>query len=314
MNKKLRIFLVGFLTLTIAFVLLYLIMDKESKQLNEITRKELSGQFIQLPNGVVHYELSGEASKPIVVLVHGFSSPLYVFDPTLDFLLKNNFRVLRFDLFGRGFSDRIDDSDYGMDLYVAQLHDLLIALNIKEPINLLGLSMGGAIVTHFSNRYPDLINSLSLIAPLFHTPARPEVALVKTPGLGEYLGKVILVPKFINGAAETVFDTRSFPDWSDKFSLQTEYKGFSKALVQTARFLSGKSFKAEYEKLGSLGKPVLLVWGKQDKVLPFEDSNKVRSAVPSSQFYPIDQAGHLPHYEQAEKVNAVLLDFLKPLQ
>lgn len=311
MNKKLRFFLIGTLTLAIALGLIYLMMDKESKELNEETRKELSGQFIRLPNGVVHYELSGDASKPIVVLVHGFSSPLYVFDPTAEFLLANGYRVLRFDLFGRGFSDRIENSNYGIDLYVSQLHDLLIALDIKEPINLLGLSMGGAIVTHFSNRHPEMINTLSLVAPLYHTPARPEVALVKTPGLGEFLGKVVLVPKFIKGAAETVYDERSFPDWAEKFSPQTAYKGFSYALVQTARFLSGKSFKAEYEKLGSLAKPVLLVWGKQDKVLPFEDSEKVRAAVPESQFYTIDQAGHLPHYEQADKVNGILLDFLK---
>lgn len=311
MKKTRRILFTTLVAITLVLVVIYVIHDKETKKLTDITRAELGGQYIQLPKGVVHYELAGENTQATVVLVHGFSSPLYVFDPTFDFLKQHDFRVLRFDLFGRGFSDRIDNSAYGMDLYVEQLHDLLNALDINEPVHLLGLSMGGAVVTHFTNKYPELVNKVALVAPLFHTPARPEVALVKTPGLGEYLGKVVLVPKFIKGAAETVFDPSSFPDWSEKFSPQTEFEGFSFALVQTARFLSGKSFQDEYEQLGASEKPVLLVWAKEDKVLPFSDSEKVRKAVPQSQFHVIERAGHLPHYEQAERVNPLLLDFFK---
>jgi len=311
MSKKIRIILTGLLMLGIVLAGVYVVKNKETKQLDAATRAQLGGQYIQLKNGVVHYELQGDKSQPTVVLVHGFSSPLYVFDPTVDFLLKQRFRVLRFDLFGRGFSDRIEASDYGIDLYVEQLHDLLIALNISAPVNIVGLSMGGAIVTHFTNKYPEMIDKVALVAPLFETPARPEVTLVKTPGLGEYLGKVVLVPKFIDGVTETVFDPRSFPDWSEKFSPQTEYRGFSDAMVQTARFLSGKNFKTEYESLGALKKPVLLFWGRQDSVIPFSDSERVRQAVPQSQFHAIEQAGHLPHYEQPKQVNPILLSFLQ---
>jgi len=310
MNKNLRILLSCLLAFMFLLGVAYTYMDKETKVLNVENRAELGGQYVQLEKGVVHYEMKGDKSLDTVVLVHGFSSPLYVFDPTFDYLLANNFRVLRFDLFGRGYSDRIDSSDYSIALYVDQLHDLLRELKIAEPINLLGLSMGGAVVTHFTNQYPAKVKKLTLVSPLFHTPSRPEVALVKTPGLGEFLGKVVLIPKFINGASETVFDTASFPDWTEKFSTQTQYKGFSYALVQTARFLSGKSFKSEYEKLGASGKPVQLFWGQQDTVLPFEDSERVRMAVPNIEFHPLDRAGHLPHYEHPEKVNPLILSFL----
>lgn len=311
MNRKIRLILVVLAAIVLALVLLYISMNKETKTLNATSRAQLGGQYVQLKNGVVHYELKGDSTHDTVVLVHGFSSPLYVFDPTFDFLLENNFRVLRFDLYGRGFSDRIEASDYDIGLYVEQLHDLLLALDITEAVHIVGLSMGGAIVTHFTNKYPDMINKVVFFAPLFHTPDRPEVALVKTPGLGEYLGKVVLVPKFTNGVAETVFDPNTFPNWTEKFTPQTEYEGFSQAIVATARFLEGKSFRSEYEKLGKSEKPVMLFWGLQDKVIPYSDSELVRSALPQAQFHAVDQAGHLPHYEQPDQVNPALLRFLK---
>jgi len=290
-------------------------MDKETLILNKEVRAEIGGQYIPLKNDMVHYQLNTDAlrNKPnaeLVVLVHGFSSPMYLFDPTYEYLVKQGFQVLRFDLFGRGFSDR-PHSDYAIDLYVKQLHDLLEALKIHRKVNLIGLSMGGAIVTHFTNRYPDKVNKISLIAPLFHTPEKPEITAVKVPLLGEYLAKVIIIPKLLNGASETVFNTTTFPDWKEKFAPQTHYKGYSRAILQTARYLSGKNFKMEYEKMGRLGKPVQLFWGKQDQIIPFSDSKKVISAIPGIEFHAIDQAGHLPHYEQADVVNSFIGNFLR---
>lgn len=301
-----------FIALCLMLSALYLYMDKEMAQLNEQTRAELGGHYIQLPDGVAHYQLSpaNEQTKPTTtVLVHGFSVPFYLFDPTYDFLVKQNFRVLRFDLFGRGFSDR-PDSDYSIDLYVNQLHDLLAALNITGKVNLVGLSMGGAIVTHFTNRYAERVKKVSLIDPLFHTPERPEIKAIKVPGLGEYLAKVLIVPKLLNGLSNTVFNEASFPDWSEKFEPQTHYQGYSSAILRTARFLAGKNFKSEYEQLGRSGIPVQLFWGRQDQVIPFSDSARVKTAVPGIEFHAIDQAGHLPHYEQPEQVNPLISRFL----
>ena len=65
------------------------------------------------------------------MLIHGFSVPYFIFDPTFNFLTKAGWRVLRYDLFGRGFSDR-PHVRYNIDLFVRQLKELLDALNIKR--------------------------------------------------------------------------------------------------------------------------------------------------------------------------------------
>ena len=291
--------LISVLAIAVALSALYIARDRESHVLDEARRAELGGQYATLEKGIVHYQLSEKPqldTAQTVVLVNGFSSPLHIFDPTYEYL-KTKHQVLRFDYYGRGYSDRIDNA-YEIDLYVKQIKNLLVSLNIKEQINIIGLSMGGAVATHFTNRFPHLVKKVTLIDPLLHTPNRADITLVQTPGLGEYLATTVIVPNMINGAAEFVYDPESFPDWAEKFGDQTQYKGFSTALLRTARFLAGKNFSSEYERLGQSGKPVQLFWGTEDQVIPISDAEKIRALVPSIEFHEIPQAGHLPHYEK----------------
>jgi pimeloyl-ACP methyl ester carboxylesterase len=110
----------------------------EQKELDDDTRSRLSGRFIQLTDGVCHYDLAGPDDGAIVVLLHGFSIPYFIWDPTFDFLTKAGFRVLRYDMFGRGFSDRpaIENSS---DMFRLQLENLLDGLAIHSKVNIISL-------------------------------------------------------------------------------------------------------------------------------------------------------------------------------
>jgi 4,5:9,10-diseco-3-hydroxy-5,9,17-trioxoandrosta-1(10),2-diene-4-oate hydrolase len=68
---------------------------------------------------------------------------------------------------------------------------------------------------------------------------------------------------------------------------------------------------ATYQRVAAMGLPVMLIWGKQDKLLPFEMSKKACQIMPQAEFHAIEQAGHIPHYEQSEIVNPLLIAFLK---
>jgi len=288
----------------------YMVNDNESIELNDEFREKVGGNYIELSNGSVHYELKGPESGKIIVLVHGFSIPSYIWEPTFQYLSNAGFRVLRFDLYGRGLSDR-PESDYGMQLYVNQLNELLKALDINEQINVIGLSMGGAVATHFINRYPDKVSKLVLIDPLIETPDRLELTLIKIPLLKDFLGKTVVVPKIRNGVTKAVYDPASFPNWKRLFEPQTTIKGYSRAIITTASNLAGKNFKSEYTKLAVSNIPVQLFWGKEDQTISFEDSKKVLSAIPNAEFHLIEKAGHLPHYEHPEIVNPLITEFLR---
>src|SRR5512138_2288913 len=109
----------------------------ETRELNELTRQEASGSFIELSDGFTHYELSNPEFEQTVVLAHGFSVPYFIYDPTFEFLPRAGFRVLRYDLYGRGLSDR-PETRYNIDLFVRQLSDLLDALHYIRPVSLVG--------------------------------------------------------------------------------------------------------------------------------------------------------------------------------
>ena len=98
--------------------------------------------FVSLSEGVTYYRLAnGETCTTADVLVHGFSVPSYIWDPTYDFLASKGRCVVTLDLYGRGFSDNPDVA-YTDELFATQVLDLLDHLKIKKA-TLLGLSNGG---------------------------------------------------------------------------------------------------------------------------------------------------------------------------
>src|SRR5689334_23033918 len=101
----------------------------EIKELNEQVRQAAEGSFIHLTGGMTHYELGGNPNRGVVVFVHGFSVPYFIYDPTFKLLTESSFRVLRYDLVGRGLSER-PPAPYNIDLFVKQLTDLLDALRL----------------------------------------------------------------------------------------------------------------------------------------------------------------------------------------
>ncbi len=132
--------------------------------LDDTARKSAGGQFIKLSEGVVHYEIVGPDTGRVVVLIHGLTTPYFVWDHNFKDLVNAGFRVLRYDHYGRGFSDR-PDVVYDRDLYDRQLVELLQRLKIRLPVHLTGLAMGGAVAVYFADRHPEMVSKIALFAP-----------------------------------------------------------------------------------------------------------------------------------------------------
>ncbi|MFM7857386.1 MAG: alpha/beta fold hydrolase, partial [Flammeovirgaceae bacterium] len=100
-----------------------------------------TGNFIQLSAGYTYYEYSNPQVDTVVVLVHGFSVPSFIWDSTYSAASQRGYATLRYDNFGRGYSDN-PDVVYDVALFSQQLHELLDSLQITKPITLVGLSDG----------------------------------------------------------------------------------------------------------------------------------------------------------------------------
>ena len=282
----------------------------ETKELNETTRKEAAGSFVTLSDGVTHYELGGPKDGKPVVLVHGFSVPLFIFDPLFDFLTSAGFQVLRYDLLGRGYSDR-PSVRYDIHLFVRQLKELLDALEMTE-ITLLGLSMGGPITTVFINQHPRFVRKHVLIDPA----GAKEVGLnwllkiIKIPILGELLLALFGSKSMIKGIASDFFDPELVAIFQEKYKIQMGFNGFKQAILSTTRNGMLNDFLDTYKKVGALKKPTLIFWGMNDETTPYKDHDLILQTLPHAEFHAIENCGHLPHYEKPELFNPILLEFL----
>ena len=282
----------------------------ESRTLDDKARAAAPGQFVKLPDGMVHYELAGPETAQTVVLVHGFSVPNYIWDPTFEALLAAGLRVLRYDLYGRGYSDRPDVS-YDQDLFDRQLSNLLTALDIRDPVDLIGLSMGGAIVVTFTDRHPALVHKLCLIDPAGLPQKYPAAAkLIEAPMLGEWLFSLFGDKILLSSLSDDFHDADRLAEYVQKYREQMQYRGFKRALLSTIRNHVLDGAVQAYEGVGRLELPVMLIWGRQDTVVPFAQSEKVIELIPRIEFHAIEGAGHISHYERPELVNPLLIDFL----
>lgn len=293
------------LLLVIITIALPLYYNTEQEVLTEEIRSKVSGDFITLSQGITHYQQANIGADRVVVLVHGFSVPYYIWDPTYDFLAAQGFHVIRFDAYGRGYSDR-PDVDYDQAFFDKQIMDLLVGLNITKKIDIMGLSMGGAVVAKFVADHPEKVNKVVFIDPSHQSFSNWKLA---TPVLGEFLMAVLKMPKAAKGQLTDFYQPENFKGWDKKYEVQMQYKGHRNALLSTLRHFAKPDKLYLYQAVGELDIPKLLIWGKQDNVLPISKSPRVSKSLKVETFV-VENSGHLPHYEHPDLINKKLLEFL----
>ena len=306
-RKKIIFFAVFILLLLIP----YFALNEESKTLDDKTRHDLPGQFIKLSDGYVHFELSGPEKGSLVILIHGISAHYFLWDDLCPSLRKDGFRVLRYDLYGRGFSDR-PDFIYDEKLFDRQLLELLSVLEIKEPVDLVGSNMGGAIAVIFAARYPEKVRKIVLINPAgfpFNLPLAGHI--VRLPVVGDYLTYAFGNALIRKSLKDYFYKLDRFPQFFEKYNEQTKYIGFKRAILSTLRNFDLDDQKASYEAVGKQKHQVMLIWGMEDRIYPIGNSEKVREAIPVTEFHALDGTGHTPNYEAPERVNPLIVEFLK---
>ncbi|MBD1394976.1 alpha/beta fold hydrolase [Mucilaginibacter glaciei] len=301
--KNLIVTVIALLIFAVAAIaLLYFVKNKEHKEISPLVRKNTNGSYVTLNLGQTHYEIDGQDTGKVVILIHGFSVPYYIWDGTFENLVENGFRVVRYDMYGRGFSDR-PDVLYNQKLYMDQLSELIEALHLKKPISMAGVSFGGIVAADFAATYPDLVNKVVLIDPAYVNKKS------KMPQFLIDVKEAITSTDRANGQMDDFLYPELHPDWVKLYLPQMEYKGFRNALVST-NYNYTYNGRVTYAGLNAVKKPVLLIWGKEDKTVPFNYSDSVRSVL-KTDFLPVEDAAHLPHLDKTSIVNPAIVTFLK---
>jgi len=310
------------IVLFVVFLILWTPYFIQTYNLKTLTNSDLplEGAWASLEEGNLYYRWyypNIEVAKDeVVVLVHGFSTPHFVWDGMKGFLLDAGYSILVFDHFGRGFSER-PKIKYTKDVFVQSLRGLLDSQEISKPVHLVGYSMGGAILGHFTEAYPQRVATMSLIAPAgFMTKQPASYSLINIPLVGEWLGHMFADKMLVSDITETemakIDDPLAIPrgEFVLKVGKQMQHRGFVESLVSTLRHFNLFNALGSFNTLGEQGIPTLAIWGTDDATVPFMGSENLLLAIPHAELIAIEDGGHNITYMQPSIVGPAIVDFV----
>ena len=273
----------------------------------------LSHQYVNLGStGSVHYVKAGQG--PPLVLLHGLGVSVATWHNNFS-AFASRYTVYAPDLPGHGDTDKPDIA-YGLDVGVEFLPRFLDILGLDGNVTLMGNSAGGMVAAASALRQPDRFRVLVLISPVgLGRELGLPIRLASLPLIGKPLHK-------LDGKSKTRFVQRIFHDESVlpleahrelvRVRSIPEARRTELGVIRRNGTFRGlrKSLVIPYHDLLNLPLPTLLVWGRQDKIIPVKHAQQAAEQYPAMEVRIFQDCGHWPHMEQSEAFNEVVLAFL----
>ena len=268
------------------------------------------GRRARLSTGDMTYVDLGEGDGPPIVFVHGLGGTWQNWLETLPRAAQER-RAIAVDLPGFGTSP-MPNEEISIPLYARLLNELLDQLGIEWAV-LVGNSMGGFVAAELCIRY-QRVDRLVLAAACGistrNLRRRPTVTLFR---LGGVLSSAALArsrevaarPRLRHVALSTVIrhPSRLHPDVLLQIMPGSNAPGFMPALESLLDY----NFT---DRLGEIGCPTLLVWGREDILVPVADADEFERLIPDARKVVFDETGHMPMLEQAGAFNDCLMGFI----
>ena len=257
-------------------------------------------------NGIVtSYEDTGRG--PPVVLIHGHSADLRLWDLQVPALVEAGHRVVRYDVRGHGRST-VTPTGYTWENYALDLRDLLDGLNLEAPAHIVGLSMGGGIALQFALDFPERVASLVLVdsalpgfdySPEFAGAIEELLVAVRTDGPRAAFERLWLTHPLFDGV-------RRFPERFKSLRTIVLDDAAADYLDETPHALAERQ---AVERLAEVRAPTLVLLGELD-VPDFQLIAEILAGnIAGARLQVIADSGHIPPLEQPEAFNEALLAF-----
>lgn len=246
--------------LAAGLVLPYLLINDEPARLDDTVRAAATGTFARLSAGHTYYEVAEPDGAQTIVLVHGTTIPSFIWNHNFQVLAQTEWRVVRYDLYGRGLSDR-PDARYDLNFFVKQLDELLARVAPGQPVDLVSFSLSGIAVSEFTKRHPDQVQRVVLISPTGVGTDLPLAAkLAMVPGVGEYLMRVADTRQLMP-SRRNLRHPDQYSDFDATYLKTIRFQGSRRAVLESLRNMPFNEYESGYRALRTVGKPILLVWG-----------------------------------------------------
>jgi pimeloyl-ACP methyl ester carboxylesterase len=278
----------------------------------DVFRDKAPGRFAKLSQGVTHYQWLGGVRGPVVVCIHGLTTPSPVWYAIAGGLAKLGYRVLVYDLYGRGFSDAPRGAQDG-EFFATQLADLLDHQGLTEDVTLMGYSMGGSIATHFAASHPNRVRRLILLASggMWLREDKVTEASRRMSLLGDWLHAVVGARsdrQRLRRQLGQVFDVEGIIELQ---LAEYQSRGFLRSVLSSRRHMLADFQEDQHRTIGRDGIPVIGIWAEHNDVIPLKSLGTLTQWNRSVRQEVISEADHRVGYTHAAQVVKVLRDVLR---
>ena len=254
-------------------------------------------KFITTYGAKIHYVEAGSGAP--VILIHGLADNVAIWDPVIP-ALAARFRVIALDQIGFGRSDK-PLLNYRVSTLVDFLNGFLTELKI-ERASPVGNSLGGWVAAAYALAHPERVERLVL------SDAAGYAALTKTMDSRALRALRVASRDDIRYLGPLAFHDKRFYQDVDAAFKERVTAGDSYTVAQVLDSMI-RGDDALDNKLQTLKQPTLVLWGREDKLIPLSFGEQFHREIVDSRLRIIDNCGHMPQLECPNEFSAAVLKF-----
>jgi 4,5:9,10-diseco-3-hydroxy-5,9,17-trioxoandrosta-1(10),2-diene-4-oate hydrolase len=266
------------------------------------------GHYVKLPNRHrIHYLDKGKG--PVLVWLHGSGSGACGhsnFKGNYPYFADNGYRNIVIDHLGYGYSDKPDNIEYPIELFVECVKQTLDQIGLSH-YSLVGNSLGGAIALRFAVDHPQNVEKLVLMAP---GGIEEQMDYFKMPAMAT-MKEVFMSAEPVTEARLKYFLESAMVVDKKFITNELAHERFELMKLQNPQVIKTMKVPNMADRLPEITCPALGFWGLNEQLMPESGILKLAKGMPNMRMILVPKAGHWVMVEHRDLFNRMTLDFLK---
>jgi pimeloyl-ACP methyl ester carboxylesterase len=273
-----------------------------------------NSNFVNVDGARIHYQEFGEATKPTLLLIHGYTASLYVWKTVAPMLAQNGFHVVALDLLGFGYSEKPKWFDYSIASQARVVTRFMNRVGIGRA-TVVGSSYGGAVASTLALDYPERVEKLVLVDTVCNDNVKnhPILRLAAIRGVGETITPFLVDSRAFQRHRMRRTLSRANRELITKDRVESILRPLTAADAHHSLLATSRAWDAcRIEQDAHLiNQPTLIIWGEEDTVIPVEDGYKLHDSILRSRLVVLKDCGHVPPEEKSDLFTDLVIEFCR---